>query len=175
MAKRTKAKTVKEPEEDFTFPEYPDPPEYPDFPDFPDDAAAEVVAPVPIPEEPAEPHVPMRVRFPEAGVSYLGGVSDGWEYRSIFGGSKLETTYDMVRGFLQEEGYGDVPLPATAADLRLFRKPRHPQLQLFPERGYIHNPVKILFPEDAKQRNTLILCVYNEQVEDHLLRFHGVK
>jgi len=123
---------------------------------------------------PAEPHIPMRVQFPEAGSDYLGGTCDGWEYRTVFAGSKLAYTYEMLRQFLQEEGYGDVPMPASAEDLRLFKRPRHPQLQMFGERGYIHNPIKILFPNDTRQRNTLILCVYNEQVEQHLLRFHEV-
>ncbi|MBK7935780.1 MAG: hypothetical protein IPJ82_01225 [Lewinellaceae bacterium] len=116
--------------------------------------------------------MPMREQFPPAGSSYLGGTSDGWEYRSIFAGSKLAYTYEMVKQFLQEEGYGDVPLPETAEELRLFRRPRGRQLQLFSERGYIHNPLKIIFPQG--QRNTLLLCVYNEKAPGHLLRFHGV-
>lgn len=125
-------------------------------------------------EAPAEPHVPMREQFPPAGSNYLGGASDGWEYRTVFAGSKLAYTYEMVKQFLQEEGYGDVPLPETAEALRLFKRPRGRQLQLFGERGYVHNPVKILFPADSRQRNALILRVYNEKMPDHLLRFHGV-
>jgi hypothetical protein len=125
------------------------------------------------PDAPAGPRVPMREQFPVPG-EYLGGTSDGWEYRSVFAGAKLAYTYDMVKQFLQEEGYGDVPLPETADDLRLFKRPRSQQLQLFGERGYVHNPVKILFPNDPKQRNTLILCIYNEKEPQHLLRFHGV-
>lgn len=121
-----------------------------------------------------EPHVPMRERFPPAGVEYLGGRSDGWEYRSVFAGKTLADTFDMIRRFLQEEGYGDVPLPANAAELKLFRRPRSPQLDLFGEHGYVHNPIKILFPREARLRNALILCVYNEQAPQHLLRFHGV-
>ncbi len=124
---------------------------------------------------PAEPHVPLRTQFPPAGAAHPGGLSDGWEYRTVFSGSKLAGTYDMVRQFLQEEGYGDVPLPSSVEELRLFRRPpQGAQLQLFGERGYVHNPVKILFPNDPRQRNTLILCVYNEQAPNHLLRFHGV-
>lgn len=123
---------------------------------------------------PAAPHTPMREQFPEAGSDYLGGVSDGWEYRTAFTGSKLSYVYEMVRQFLQEEGYGDVPLPETVAELKLFKKPRRAQLQLFSEKGYAHNPVKILFPTHPGQRNTLILCIYNEKEPGHLLRFHGV-
>jgi hypothetical protein len=121
-----------------------------------------------------EPHVPIREQFPEAGSAHLGGTSDGWEYRTVFGGSKLANTYNMVRQFLTDEGYGDIPLPANADELKLFRRPRNPQLQLFGERGYIHNPIKILFSNDPKQRSTLIVCLYNEKTENHLLRFHGV-
>jgi hypothetical protein len=121
----------------------------------------------------SKPHVPMREQFPEAGEDYLGGHSDGWEYRTVFAGSKLAYTYEMVKQFLQEEGYSDVPIPESAEDLRLFRRPRG-QVKLFSDRGYIHNPVKILFSGDPKQRNTLTLCIYNERTPGHLLRFHGV-
>jgi hypothetical protein len=125
-------------------------------------------------QAPEIPHVPMRQQFPPAGSDYLGGHSDGWEYRSVFGGSRLAYTFDMVRQFLRDEGYGDVPLPASADELKLFRRPRQHQLELFAERGYIHNPVKILFSSERTQRNSLILCIYNEEAPDHLLRFHGV-
>ncbi len=123
---------------------------------------------------PAEPHVPMREQFPTADAAYLGGHSDGWEYRSVFAGSTLANSYAMVRQFLEEEGYADVPIPVSADELRLFRRPKARQLQLFGEHGYVHNPIKILFHSDPKKRNTLILCVYNEQVPGHLLRFHGL-
>jgi len=126
------------------------------------------------PEAPAEPHVPMREQFPLPGSNYLGGMSDGWEYRSVFAGAKLAYTYEMVKQFLREEGYGDIPLPETADELKLFKRPRGKQLQLFKESGYIHNPIKIFFPDNPRQRNALILCVYNEQAPNHLLRFHGV-
>jgi len=125
-------------------------------------------------EAPIEPHVPMREHFPAAGAEYMGGQSDGNEYRSTFAGSKLQYTYEMVREFLREEGYGDIPLPETAAELRLFRRPRQPQLKFFEERGYSHNPIKILFPNPAKQRYSLTLVIFNEKAENHLLRFHGV-
>lgn len=138
------------------------------FEAFPEEPAAP-------PEAPAEPHVPLREQFPPAGASYQGVVSDGWEYRTAFAGSNLAYTYEMVKQFLKEEGYGDVPIPETAEDLRLFRRPRAPQLQMFQERGYVHNPIKILFPADRRQRNTLILCVYNEAAPRHLLRFHGLE
>ncbi len=129
---------------------------------------------IPDPEAPPEARVPMRTHFPPAGTEYVGGRSDGWEYRSVFAGKTLDDTFDMIRRFLQEEGYGDIPLPANAAELKLFRKPRSAQLDLFGEYGYVHNPIKILFPQDAKLRNTLILCIYNEKAPQHLLRFHGV-
>lgn len=125
-------------------------------------------------EAPEEPHVPMREQFPAAGSDYMGGNCDGYEYRSIFAGSTLERTYAMIRDFLQEEGFGDLPLPQTAESLRLFKRPRHPQLQFFEERGYVHNPVKILFPHKPARKNTLILVICNEKAENHLERFHGV-
>ncbi|MBL7825572.1 MAG: hypothetical protein JNJ57_03005 [Saprospiraceae bacterium] len=116
----------------------------------------------------------MRFHFPAAGSSYMGGVSDGNMYQSTFAGSSLAHTYSMIREFLKEEGYSDIPLPETAEELRLFKKSRYPQLQLFDERGYIHNPIKILFPQPVKQRFSLLLVIFNEQAEKHLLRFHGL-
>ena len=123
---------------------------------------------------PDEDRVPMRERFPEAGSDHEGGSSNGWEYRLVFAGANMAYTYDMIRRFLQEEGYGDVPLPANAEELRQFRRPKGQQLQLFAERGYVHNPIKILFPDKPVQRGMLILCIYNEKADGHLLRFHGI-
>ncbi|MDX2133262.1 MAG: hypothetical protein SFV52_00645 [Saprospiraceae bacterium] len=125
-------------------------------------------------ERPERSRPPVRTAFPEAGSHYMGGESDGWEYRTVFAGSNLAYTYDMVKQFLAEEGYADVPIPADAAELRLFKRPRRRQLQLFEENGYVHNPLKILFPAGPSARHTLILCLYNEQAPGHLLRFHGV-
>lgn len=105
----------------------------------------------------------------------MGGESDGYQYRTVFAGSSLEHTYEMVRQFLREEGYGDLPLPKNGAELDLFRIPtRNRQILLFEDNGYVHNPIKILFPPDRRKRTTLILCVYNESDPDHLLKFHGV-
>ena len=46
----------------------------------------------------------LREDFPPAGSDYMGGESDGYEYRTVFAGSNLESTYEMVRQFLKEEG-----------------------------------------------------------------------
>ena len=117
----------------------------------------------------------LRDNFPPAGSDYLGGESDGYEYRTVFAGASLEKSYGMVRQFLQEEGYGDVPLPANAEDLGLFRLPtRNRQILMFEDNGYVHNPVKVLFPTDHRKRSMLILCLYNESDPEHLLKFHRV-
>jgi hypothetical protein len=142
------------------------PPEYDEFGFY----IEPVVAAEP---EVATPILPIRYHFPEAGEELSGGQSDGWEYRTVFVGSKLEYTYRMVVEFLKEHGYGDVPIPANADELKLFRKSGKGQLQLFSEKGYVHNPIKILFHPDRKMRFALILCLYNEAIPGHLLRFHG--
>jgi hypothetical protein len=60
-------------------------------------------------------------------------------------------------------------------ELELFRLPtRNKQILLFEDNGYVHNPIKILFPTDGRKRNVLILCVYNEAEPQHLLKFHRV-
>ncbi|HQU58405.1 MAG: hypothetical protein KDD02_00240 [Phaeodactylibacter sp.] len=117
----------------------------------------------------------LRKDFPSEGTEYVGGESDGYEYRTVFAGSNLEHSYEMVRQFLREEGYSDVPLPRNADELKLFRLPtRNRQILLFEDNGYVHNPIKILFPIDRRKKTTLILCVYNESDPEHLLKFHRV-
>ena len=81
----------------------------------------------------------------------------------------------MICQFLEEEGYGDIPRPKDAKELQLFRLPtRNKQILLFEENGYVHNPIKILFPVDGRKKKTLILCIYNEADPEHLLKFHRV-
>jgi len=117
----------------------------------------------------------IRTQFPPAGSNYLGGTSDGYEYRTSFAGSNLEATYDMVKQFLKEEGYGDLPVPRNADELSLFRLPtRNRQILMFEDNGYVHNPIRILFPIDRRIRRKLHLFLYNEEDPDHLLKFHRV-
>lgn len=117
--------------------------------------------------------MPLKEEFPAAGSDYMGGECDGWEYRTIFAGTNLEVTYQMVKQFLVEEGFEDIPIPNSAEELKLFQLPtRNKQILLFEDNGYIHNPIKILFPTDRRKRATLILCVYNENEPQHLLKFH---
>jgi hypothetical protein len=105
----------------------------------------------------------------------MGGVCDGKVFRIAFRGSSLEKAYDMVRAFLHEEGYGDVPVPANAGELKLFKRPRRAQTGLFDEVGYVHNPVKILFPAKSPGRGALLeVYLYDESEPRHLLRFHGL-
>ncbi|MEM6964555.1 MAG: hypothetical protein AAF573_07310 [Bacteroidota bacterium] len=117
----------------------------------------------------------LRDDFPAAGVEYLGGSSDGWEYRTSFTGTTLKDSYSMVRKFLEEEGYENIPIPKNVNELLLFKNPKSQmQLRLFNERGYFHNPIKIFFPNGKRKEKTLVLCIYNEMQEGHLVRFHGV-
>ncbi len=120
-------------------------------------------------------NMPIKDNFPEAGSNYMEGQCDGWEYKTVFSGSSLKGSYDMLRQFLKEEGYTDVPLPVNDKELLLFKSlEQTQQLVLYRESGYVHNPIKILFHPRSKKENTLILCIYNEQAPNHLLRFHGV-
>ena len=118
----------------------------------------------------------LREEFPSAGSDYMDGESDGYEYKTIFAGSNLEQSYEMVRQFLYEEGYKDIPLPKDAKELSLFRlSTRNKQILLFEDNGYVHNPVKLLFPLDRRKKSTLILCLYNEKDPEHLVKFHRIK
>ncbi len=115
----------------------------------------------------------IRENFPEAGSTYLDGTSDGWEYRTLFSGSTLDYSYNMIKQFLIEEGYEDIPVPENVEELKRFKYPsQNGQIVLFAEQGYVHNPIKILFHPRRKKSNTLILCIYNEKAPMHLLRFH---
>lgn len=120
----------------------------------------------------------IRYNFPAAGEVVEGGTSvDGYCYRAVFAAGRLERSFDMIKAFLEEQGYGQLPLPRDAQELRQFRLPpklRH-QLSLFGENGYVHNPIKILFPVPAGRRGALILELYNEADQNHLLRFHRMK
>lgn len=117
----------------------------------------------------------LRDEFPEKDTEYLGGYSDGYEYKMVFSGSKLAYSYDMIRQFLREEGYEDLPLPKDAAELRKFRlTTRNKQILLFDDNGYVHNPIKIIFPNDPRKKSMLTLCIYNENDPQHLLKFHRI-
>lgn len=115
----------------------------------------------------------LRDEFPPEGLEYVGGESDGQEYRTVFSGMNLKYSYDMIVAFLKEEGYEDIPIPKSVEELTLFRLPtRNRQILLFEDNGYQHFPIKILFPIDGRNKRKLTLHIYNEQAEDALLRFH---
>jgi hypothetical protein len=121
--------------------------------------------------------VTIRSDFPPAGTEREGGTSDGYRLRIQFRAGRLDQTYRLLRAFLREQGYGAVPIPATVEELRAFRLPprlRH-QLSLFGEDGYVHNPLKILFPPPGGKRGALWLELYDERAAGHLLRFHRRK
>lgn len=124
-------------------------------------------------EEVVEPHIPIRASFPLIEEEYLGGKSDGNIYTTVFISKTGQTTYEMITAFLNEEGYGNIPLPVDFAELSKFRIPtRNKQILLFEDNGYAHNPIKILFPKTGKSNKKLILEIYNEESSGHLLRFH---
>lgn len=115
----------------------------------------------------------MRQDFPPEGSDYLGGTSDGLVYRTVFSGGSLKHTFEMVRQFLMDEGYAEIPLPNSVEELAKFKlATRNRQILLFEDNGYVHNPVKILFPTDGRQKKALILEIHNEHAPGHLLRFH---
>jgi hypothetical protein len=118
----------------------------------------------------------LRDDFPPAKVEYMGGLSDGWCYETNFAGATLQATFEMIKTFLEEEGYGDIPLPADAEELLMFKIPtRNRQILMFEDNGYVHNPIKILFPPKSRIKNSLILKIYNELAPDHFLKFHNKK
>ncbi len=117
--------------------------------------------------------MPIRDEFPASGSDYLGGTSDGFVYKTAFAGASLKHSFEMIRQFLKEEGYGDLPMPKDVEELIHFKLlTRNKQILMFEENGYVHNPVKILFPMDGRKKKTLLLEIYNESAPGHLLRFH---
>jgi hypothetical protein len=116
----------------------------------------------------------IRSDFPPDGSTYEGGKCDGWQYQVRFAGSNLQATFDMVRTFLEDEGFEDVPIPSDAKELLHFKLPtKRDQILLFGDNGYVHNPIKILFDPNETRNRTLIVCIFNEKAERHLLRFHN--
>lgn len=125
-------------------------------------------------EDRAAAKVGLRRAFPAAGSTVHGGQSDGYCFRITFAAGRTDRSYAMLKDFLGEEGYGDVPVPADAEELRRFRLPPRlrQQLSLFGDDGYVHNPLKVLFPAPGGKRGALILELYDETAAGHLLRFH---
>ena len=117
----------------------------------------------------------LRNNFPKKGEEYLGVTTDGWEYTTSFTGSTIQDSFQMLQRFLNQEGYQDVPLPNSIEELLLFKNPpNQPQMMLFNERGYFHNPIKIFFPNGKRKESDLILKIYNEKTEGHLMKFHNI-
>ena len=115
----------------------------------------------------------IRHDFPPYGSAVHGGESDGLVYRTAFRGTSLDDTLAMVRAFLDEEGYANVPLPPGGAAMLAFLRPeegRHPHL--FERPDYAHNPVRLVLPARDRLRRKLVVELYNEAAPDHLLRFH---
>lgn len=115
----------------------------------------------------------LRTDFPKCGEEYLGGTSDGYCYQTCFAGANLDQILGLIRDFLKEEGYGELPLPNGAEELKMFKIPtKNRQILMFEDNGYVHNPIKILFPSDPRKNKQLILEIYDEKAPNHLLRFH---
>jgi hypothetical protein len=116
----------------------------------------------------------LRTEFPVEPGEYEDGSSDGYCFHTCFSGATLEQSLGMVREFLKETGYGELPLPANAEELRMFKIPsrKNRQVCMFEDNGCVHNPIKILFSERPNQERLLRLEIYHEHAPNHLLRFH---
>ena len=127
-----------------------------------------------VPTEAVVPSAVLRHDFPAEGEERFGGRSDGYCFTVLFAAGRVAQSYDMLREFLGEQGYAGVPVPADVEELRAFRIPARlrQQLSLFTADGYVHNPLRILFPPKGGRRGALELRLYNESVSGHLLRFH---
>jgi len=118
----------------------------------------------------------IREVFPPDGSQYEGGLSDGFVYEIRFTGKNNASTYQLLKSFLNEEGFSDVVLPNKVEDLLLFKfPPPSAQLSIFDEVGYFHYPIKIFFDSKERITRTFILRIYNEKTENSLLRFFGRK
>ena len=125
-------------------------------------------------EEEIAAELPLRTNFPTAEADFPAGESDGKICKVVFRGKNGAAVYALVKAYLNDQGYGDVPLPADFTELSKFRIPaRNKQILLFEDNGYVHNPVKILFPKTGTSDKILTLELYNENAVGHLLRFHG--
>lgn len=103
----------------------------------------------------------------------MGGTSDGLIYTTAFAASSLDATLALIRAFLDEQGYPEVPIPRTGTEMLAFLQPehgRHPHL--FEQPDYAHNPVRLVFPRRDRLRRKLVVEIYNESAPEHLLRFH---
>ena len=115
----------------------------------------------------------LRENFPPYGSEVLGGTSDGLVYTTAFVGTSLAATLELIRLFLDEQGYPEVPLPRTSEEMLAFLQPEHGcHPNLFEQPSYAHNPVRLTFPKRDRLRRKLVVELYNEAAPGHLLRFH---
>ena len=63
----------------------------------------------------------IRLYFPTETDDNQGGVSDGVVFTTVFAGSTYVNTFEMVKEFLKENDFGDLPLPKNFEELKLFR------------------------------------------------------
>ena len=93
---------------------------------------------------------------------------DGWVCSFAFDGENEDESFSKLRSFLENEGFGDIPLPPSAR--RLFWDYLKPD-----DDGnfgtYVWHPIKIGI--DWYQVNGLILGIYNEDCPDHMALWEG--
>ena len=65
----------------------------------------------------------LSTHFPAAGQHYEGGYSDGYCYRVVFSSGRFESSFNLLREFLWEEGFKEIPLPRDTEELLRFRLP----------------------------------------------------
>ena len=105
----------------------------------------------------------IRFNFPKKG----DGESDGWVFKTGFGGNTIEDAYNKLIIFLNENGYEDIPIPKNTDELHFFAdKDGNGN-----DGGYEHNPIAISF--SAYQTSELWLSLFNENYPNHLLMFHN--
>ena len=115
----------------------------------------------------------IRNDFPPMGSKFFGGECNGLVYKTAFFGTTLQSSFEMVNSFLDEQGYEDIPRPKDAEQLRAFlHPPKNGITGLFDQPCYAHNPIRISFVRSDTKQRKLVLELYNERAIDHLLRFH---
>ncbi|MFK8054722.1 MAG: hypothetical protein AB8F78_01275 [Saprospiraceae bacterium] len=115
----------------------------------------------------------IRHDFPQIGSEFFGGQCNGLVYNTAFFGTTLQASFEMVKAFLDEQGYEDVLRPKDADELRIFLSPPNNGVQgLFDQPCYSHNPIRISFVRGDRKRRKLVLELFNENAPNSLLRFH---
>ena len=99
--------------------------------------------------------------FPKNMEEYKGGKSDGWCFRIDLWAETENKVIEMIKEFLNNEGYSDIPIPKAE---RLWWDYLRPDSNGI-EGSFIWYPIQIY--QNSYKKNAVSLFIYNENHPEH--------